>query len=279
MSAKCRPVVGSSRMIERPAGRGPAELGGELDALGFAAGERRARLAERQVSQPDVVQRIEPSQDPRHGVEERAALVDAHLQHVADRLPLEADFQRLTVEPLAAAFLAGDVQVGQEVHREPALAQALAGFAPAPLGVEAEPAGPVAADLGLAGQGEDPADLVEHARGRRRRRARAAADRALVDLDELVDRLETQNAVRSLGDSAPGRWRERRTARASTSWTSVLLPEPLTPVTQVKAARGIRASTCFKLWSGPADLDPARTRARRWLGSAASAKPWPGTGP
>ena len=64
----------------------------------------RARLPERQISQPDVVEGIEALQDPGHGVEELAALVDPHLQDVADRLSLEADFERLTVEPLAAAY-------------------------------------------------------------------------------------------------------------------------------------------------------------------------------
>ena len=184
----------SARRGCRASGRrsdGPAELGGELDALGLAAGERRARLAERQVAQPDVVQRLEARQDPGHGVEERPGLVDAHLQHVADRLPLEADLQRLAVEPLAAALLAGDVQVGQEVHRDPPMALALAGLAPAPLDVEAEPARPVAADLGLAGRGEDPADLVEQARWRSP--ASSAGVRPIGAWStsiELVDRLQ-----------------------------------------------------------------------------------------
>ena len=45
------------------------------------------------------------------------------------------------------------------------------------------------------------------------------------------------------------RWRARRTDRASTSCTSELFPDPLTPVTQVNAARGMRASTCLRLWT------------------------------
>ena len=141
------------------------------------------------------------------------------------------------------------MKVGKKVHREPALAQAPAGFAAAPLGVEAEPAGAIAADLGLAGHGEDPAYLVEHAGGRGRRRARAAADRALVDLDELVDRLEPQDALAAGAAGTPRDGESGGPTRASTSWTSVLLPEPLTPVTHVKAASGIWASTCFRLWS------------------------------
>ena len=67
------------------------------------------------------MQRIEAVQHPGHRIEERPTLVDAHLQHIADRHSLEAHFQRLPIEPLSAAFLAGDVQVGQEVHGDPAL--------------------------------------------------------------------------------------------------------------------------------------------------------------
>ena len=41
--------------VERMAGRGFAEFGGELDALGFAAGELGAGLAELDVAEADVV--------------------------------------------------------------------------------------------------------------------------------------------------------------------------------------------------------------------------------
>ena len=45
--------------VERLAGVGPGQLGGQLDALGLAAGERRRGLAERQVVEADVVQRLQ----------------------------------------------------------------------------------------------------------------------------------------------------------------------------------------------------------------------------
>ena len=82
-----------------------------------------------------------PCEDSGHRVEELAALIDPHLQDVADRLSLEADGERLAVEPLAAALVAGHVKVGKKVHRDLALAQTPAGFAAASPGVEAEPAG------------------------------------------------------------------------------------------------------------------------------------------
>ena len=45
--------------VERLPGRAPRELGRQLDALRLAAGERRRRLAEVDVAEPDVEQRLE----------------------------------------------------------------------------------------------------------------------------------------------------------------------------------------------------------------------------
>src|SRR5687768_9167689 len=45
--------------VKRVAGDWPAELGGQLDALRFAAGKRRRRLAERDVAEPYVSERGE----------------------------------------------------------------------------------------------------------------------------------------------------------------------------------------------------------------------------
>ena len=47
--------------VERAAGVALGQLGGELDPLGLAAGERRRRLAEVDVPQADVVQQLELS--------------------------------------------------------------------------------------------------------------------------------------------------------------------------------------------------------------------------
>ena len=70
-------------------------------------------------------------------------------------------------------------------------AVALARLAAAALDVEAEAAGLVAAHARLARLAEEVADRVEDARVRRGIRARRAADRLLVDVDDLVDILES----------------------------------------------------------------------------------------
>ena len=96
----------------------------QLDPLRLAARERRRRLAEADVVEADVVQGAQPAGDLRHVLEELDRVLDRHLEHVGDVLALEPDLERLAVVALAVALLAGDVDVGQEVHLDLDLAVA-----------------------------------------------------------------------------------------------------------------------------------------------------------
>ena len=173
--------------VERAAGGPPRQFLGELHALRLAARQGRRLLADMDVAEADLLQGQELVADHRHGLEELDALVDRHLQHVGDRLAAEVDFQRLAVVALALADVALDVDVGQEVHLDLDDAVALAGLAAPALDVEREAAGLVAA-LGRFRQlGEPVADRREGAGVGRRVGARRAADRRLVDVDDLVE--------------------------------------------------------------------------------------------
>ena len=182
-SARCRPVVGSSRT------RTPAllcQVGGELEALALAAGEGRQRLAEAEVAEPDVGQ---PGQDPvrgrRLGValgEEPGGLVDRHGEHLADVAPAEVVLEHRRVEPLALAHLAGGGDAGHHPQVGVDDAGAVAVRAGA-LGVRAEQG-----RLHAVGLRERLADRVEQPGVRRRVAAPGAADRALVDRDHAVAR-------------------------------------------------------------------------------------------
>ena len=77
-----------------------------------------------------------------------------------------------------------------------------------PLTLNEKRAGGVAAQPRLGRAGEEPADLVEEADVRGRDRARRAADRRLVDLDDALDRLRARQRA---GGARRGR---RRTGRA-----------------------------------------------------------------
>jgi hypothetical protein len=82
-----------------------------------------------------------------HGLEEADAFLDGHVEHVGDRLLAEVDLERLAIVALALADVAGDVDVGQEVHLDLDDAVALAGLAAAALDVEREAPRTVAARL------------------------------------------------------------------------------------------------------------------------------------
>src|SRR5690606_9280697 len=86
----------------------------------------------------------------------------------------------------ALAHLAGDVDIGQEVHLDLHGAVALARLAAAALDVEREPARFVTALARLRGPRVQIADLGEDPRVSRGVRTRSPADGRLVDLDDLV---------------------------------------------------------------------------------------------
>src|SRR5690606_36467034 len=110
--------------------------------------------------------------------------------------------ERLAIEALSAADVAGYLDVGQEAHRDRLHALAFAGLAASAGGVEAEAARAPAAQPRLGRVGEEPADRVPEADVGRRARARRLADRRLVDLEHprdsfpVLDRVDTSDARR-----------------------------------------------------------------------------------
>ena len=135
--------------IDGAAGGDARQLLGQLDALRLAARERGGRLAERDIVQPDVVQRLQDAPDARHIVEELQRGLHVHLQHVGDALALVLDLERLAIVALAFADIAAHPHIGQELHLDALLAVALAGLAAPALDVEREAPRLVAAQLGL----------------------------------------------------------------------------------------------------------------------------------
>ena len=90
----------------------------------------------------------------------------------------------------AAAYIAGDINVGQEIHHDAFLAVALAGFAASALDVKAEAAGLVTARARFGQHRKQIADMREDLSIGRWIRARRAADGGLIDLDHFIDQIE-----------------------------------------------------------------------------------------
>ena len=116
---------------------------------------------------------------------------------------LVLDLQGLAVVARALADLALDVDIGQEVHLDPQDAVPLAGLAAPALDVEGEAPRLVAAHLRLGQLGEQVADIGKDAGVGGRVGARRAADRRLVDVDDLVELLEPDDGVNRAG-ALPG---------------------------------------------------------------------------
>ena len=154
MSSKCRPVVGSSKMNSVPALLDVRQVRRQFHALRFAAGERRGRLPQPQIAQPDIVQHLQALHQARRRVEEVHRLAHRELQHLVDVQTVVANIQNAALVARALALFADQFHVGQELHLHRDRAIALAGFAAAARNVERKVARRVAALLGFARGGE-----------------------------------------------------------------------------------------------------------------------------
>ena len=167
------------------------ELARELHALRFAARQRRRGLAERDVPEAHLAQRLELVGDARDGAEEVRRLLHRDGERVGDREAAVLHLERLAVVPEAAARVARDEHVGQEVHLDAQHAVALARLAAPALHVEREAPRLVAARPRV---------------GQARRRGRAGARRC---------RCTSRGSTGACGRWAPGRSRRPcRRARA-----------------------------------------------------------------
>src|SRR5690606_19958294 len=67
------------------AGANSGEVANQFEPLGFAAGKRIERLAEREVTKPDSLERFEAAGDGGNLVIKTARFVDGHFENVVDR--------------------------------------------------------------------------------------------------------------------------------------------------------------------------------------------------
>ncbi|MBA7564566.1 hypothetical protein ES708_06229 [subsurface metagenome] len=128
-------------------------------------------------------------------LKESQRLLHRHIQHLGDVLALEPDLQSLAVIALALANLAGDGDIGQELHLNLYIPLPPAGFATPALNVKGEAPRGVAPHPGLGHGGEKLADRSESACIGSRVAAGGTPDRRLVDIDHLVYVLNTDDII------------------------------------------------------------------------------------
>ncbi len=137
------------RFVENEEGRGLALGGeeiGELHALVFATGERRRRLAEFDVAQTDILERLQAFDDTSFGrgidfAEKFNSLVDGHVEHVVDIFATIFNLEYVVFETATVARLARDCDVGHELHLDGDDAVAFTLFATSAFGVKREVGG------------------------------------------------------------------------------------------------------------------------------------------
>src|SRR6266851_3611617 len=128
-----QPGGGLVQEVERAPGVGAGQLAGQLDPLGLAARQGGGGLAQLDVAQAHVVERLQDADDLLVHAEVLHRLADREVQHLGDVLSLERDPQGGVVEALPVAHLARHVHVGEEVHLHHLHPVALARRAPARL--------------------------------------------------------------------------------------------------------------------------------------------------
>ena len=117
--------------------------------------------------------------------EEGEGFAHGHIENVVNILAVITNLEDAALEALAAAFFANQLDVGEKLHFHGHGAIALAGFAAAAGNVEGKMAGGVAAALGIGSVGKNFANGVEGFEIGGGIRARRAADRRLIDDDEV----------------------------------------------------------------------------------------------
>src|SRR5579862_5976330 len=184
--------------VKRAAGLAARKLAGELGALRFAAGKRGGGLAELDVAEADVHERLKLLLNRGNIFQHLQGFLDRQVEEIGNRIAVEAHGKSFGIVALAAANLARDVNVRQKIHLDAALAVALAGFAAPAFHVEAEAAGFVAAFARFGQHRIEFSNRSEYTRIGGGIRAGCAADGRLIDLHHFINVFDALNfAVRA----------------------------------------------------------------------------------
>ena len=186
----------------------------ELDALGFAAGERGGGLAEADVAEADLVEHGELVDDLRVAGEEVEGFAYGHVEHVVDVFALVLHFEDGGLVARGVALFAGELDVSEELHLDGDGAVAFADIAAAAGDVEAEAAGGEVLAAGVGLRGEELADGVEGLDVGDGVGARRAANGRLVDEHDVVEEVRAGELAEGVGDVAAVTLAERLQQRA-----------------------------------------------------------------
>src|ERR1700733_1423071 len=141
--------------------RSGLEVRGQLHALRFASGERGGGLSKPQIAKAYLIKAAQFFREPWSFREKSQRLANREIQNLVNVLALVMDLQHLRLIARAFAFVADQLDVGEELHFDCDRAVALAIFAAAAGNVEGKMPGREAALLGFRERSKEFADNVE----------------------------------------------------------------------------------------------------------------------
>ena len=159
----------------------------DLEALRFAAGERRGRLPEAEIAEPHLLHLPEGLAEFLLAWEKANRFVHREVEYFDDALATHLDVEHVGLEAAAFALFARQVQVRHEEHLDFLIPGALALFAAATNDVEAERAGCVFPFTREGDVGKEAANFVERLDIGDRVRSRRTPDRLLIHKDHFVE--------------------------------------------------------------------------------------------
>ncbi len=127
---------------------------------------------------------------------------DGHVEDVVDALAFVLDVEDGVFVTGSVTFLAGELDVGEELHLDGDGAVTFADVAAAAGDVEGEVAGAEAATLGVGLRGEEGADVVEGLDVGDGIGSRGAADGGLIDEDHVVEVMSAGEFAEEMGSGA-----------------------------------------------------------------------------
>jgi len=171
------------------------KVGRELDPLGLASRQGSRRLSQAQVTEADIPNHLELSDERRLGRKEGDRLLHGHVEDVVDILPSGGDLEDLLLETRPLAFFADQFDVGEKLHLDRDCSGTLADFAAPTWEVEREMGRGKVSGMGLSERCEELSDVVEGLDIGDGIGARRAANRGLIDENDFADLAQAFNPI------------------------------------------------------------------------------------
>src|SRR5678815_3822806 len=147
------------------------------------------------VAKAHIVQRVQLLIDARLILEECECVLDGEIEHISNGKTAESHLQCLAIVSLPFAHVTRHIDIGKEMHLDFHETISFARLTTSTFHVEREATRTISANLRFRHFSEKLANRREESRICRRIGARSSTNRTLIDVDDLVDVFESDNAI------------------------------------------------------------------------------------